>query len=331
MRPLIAAVVLSVSSACIGPAALAAELQPLDITVTSQSWWVRAFGGFDQTVNSVPSASVNWTMTGDPIGSGNATVTSDGTMIAFSYSGSFSEGTNPQTWVEVEVVGSHAVDLSVPDFGLPRTTLLLQTERVSGTLTADCKSTQDVFFSGYVGSVTGEVIEGSVGAGVEASTLPLGSSTHKRSAFVEVVPGETISLELGSQHYWFANSTDASYTASYTFKVFALAPGDTDGDSTADIFDNCVNVANADQLDNDSDGIGNLCECGDISGDGFVNTIDARLIQRCAVGEDLPEICENPLCDATGEGDCNTIDARLVQRLAVGDLAKQDLQCAARS
>ncbi len=83
-------------------------------------------------------------------------------------------------------------------------------------------------------------------------------------------------------------------------------------------------------IDTDGDGIGDACECGDISGDGFVNTVDARLIQRCAVGENLPGICSSPLCDTTGEGDCNTIDARLVQRLAVGELTKADLNCAAK-
>ncbi len=96
-------------------------------------------------------------------------------------------------------------------------------------------------------------------------------------------------------------------------------------------FDSVDLAGLAHEDDSDGDGIPDHQECGDISGDGFVNTVDARLIQRCAVGEDLPGICENPLCDATGEGDCNTIDARLVQRLAVGDLAKKDLQCAERS
>lgn len=82
--------------------------------------------------------------------------------------------------------------------------------------------------------------------------------------------------------------------------------------------------------DADGDGLADHCECGDISGDGFVNTVDARLIQRCAVGQVLPGICDNPLCDATGEGDCNTIDARLVQRFSVGELTKDDLHCEAK-
>ena len=95
---------------------------------------------------------------------------------------------------------------------------------------------------------------------------------------------------------------------------------------SADCDDNCTYWGNLDQADADADGIGDVCECGDFSGDGLVNTIDARLIQRCSVGEFS---CAD-LCDVTDDGICNTIDARLIQRLAVGELTKQDLSCARR-
>lgn len=101
---------------------------------------------------------------------------------------------------------------------------------------------------------------------------------------------------------------------------------DTDGDSVPDFQDNCAVVPNAGQEDADQDETGDACECGDASGDGFVNTTDARLIQRCAVGA-IP--CSG-LCDANGDDACNTTDARLIQRLAVGQLLKSNLRCAAR-
>ena len=49
---------------------------------------------------------------------------------------------------------------------------------------------------------------------------------------------------------------------------------DTDGDGLEDDSDNCASVANADQLDTDSDGLGNACDDDD-DGDGVADTTDA--------------------------------------------------------
>lgn len=109
-----------------------------------------------------------------------------------------------------------------------------------------------------------------------------------------------------------------------------LAVGaDRDRDGVRDETDNCLAVANADQADQDHDGVGDACECGDANFDGFVNTIDARRIQRCVIGELDPSSCQ-PLCDTNADGVCNTIDARRIQRLVVGQLQKSDLRCAAK-
>ena len=62
---------------------------------------------------------------------------------------------------------------------------------------------------------------------------------------------------------------------------FPLYAADSDGDGVDDATDNCSSVVNADQLDTDSDGLGNACDAdddGDIHwfGENFVARIDMR-------------------------------------------------------
>lgn len=103
---------------------------------------------------------------------------------------------------------------------------------------------------------------------------------------------------------------------------------DTDRDGVIDGLDNCLLIPNANQADSDFDDIGNACEagqyfCGDFDGNGRLNTIDARLIQRCSVG-----LLDCTLtCDVTGDNSCNTIDARVIQRYVVGQLPGSSLMC----
>ena len=68
---------------------------------------------------------------------------------------------------------------------------------------------------------------------------------------------------------------------------------DTDQDGIADVTDNCISVANAEQLDTDGDGIGNMCDC-DFNQDNFCGGPDFTLFIGCfnaATGG-------NPTCEA---------------------------------
>ena len=100
---------------------------------------------------------------------------------------------------------------------------------------------------------------------------------------------------------------------------------DADGDGISPDSDNCPFVANPAQQDNGGvassapDGIGDACQCGDVSGNGIVNGQDANAIQRHGIGA-----TPNPLfavpgnCDVTGNGACNGQDANAVKRAALG-------------
>ncbi len=107
-----------------------------------------------------------------------------------------------------------------------------------------------------------------------------------------------------------------------------ISQNDSDNDGVLDTQDNCILVKNPSQGDLDQDGIGDACEqglflCGDADQNGAVNTNDARIIQRCSVGEIG---CSNT-CDVTGDNVCNTNDARLIQRFSVGILPGSALSC----
>jgi hypothetical protein len=69
----------------------------------------------------------------------------------------------------------------------------------------------------------------------------------------------------------------------------------------------------------EADGIGNACQCGDVTGNGIVNGQDANAIKRHGL-----HLEPNPLfvvpgnCDVSGNGACNGQDANAVKRVALG-------------
>ena len=106
--------------------------------------------------------------------------------------------------------------------------------------------------------------------------------------------------------------------------VFA-GVADCDGDGVADAEDNCPHVANADQLDSggvnttEPDGIGDACQCGDVTDNGIVNGQDANTIRRRALGSgSIPTFASPFKCDVSGNGSCNGQDANAVKAAALG-------------
>jgi len=98
-------------------------------------------------------------------------------------------------------------------------------------------------------------------------------------------------------------------------------PVDGDGDGLVDPQDNCPFTANASQTDSGGigagsppDGIGNACQCGDVSGNGFVTTADATLITRSLLVPPTATLARPELCNVGGSAACTTADAVIVTR-----------------
>lgn len=90
---------------------------------------------------------------------------------------------------------------------------------------------------------------------------------------------------------------------------------DTDGDGVAEHIDNCPAVANADQADNDGDGIGDVCDAvadADVDDDGVANDVDncptiANADQADNDGDGIGDACDVTL-DADGDSILDAVD-----------------------
>jgi len=86
-------------------------------------------------------------------------------------------------------------------------------------------------------------------------------------------------------------------------EIFAIGV-DSDADGRIDPLDLCPSFSSPDQTDTDGNGIGDVCECGDQTGDGWVNVSDLLAIQRAIFQPALA----TPLCDANGDDRCDVGD-----------------------
>jgi hypothetical protein len=146
--------------------------------------------------------------------------------------------------------------------------------------------------------------------------------------------------------FWFG-SADAGVTGDWIIRaeVVSSQNPDADGDGVPDAEDNCPSVANgpdqaevpgvgnqtdsggiaspADPSGAVSDGIGDACTCGDVSGDGKVLGNDATLIRRFLLALSVPASFRVSHCNVAGPAgssvdQCQGNDATVIRRALLG-------------
>ncbi len=97
------------------------------------------------------------------------------------------------------------------------------------------------------------------------------------------------------------------------------ATGDFDLDTVEDALDNCPLEPNPPpQADSGSvgvgpaDGVGDVCQCGDVDGDGIVLAADASALQAEFAG--TASLAFPAKCEVSGDGLCNLLDLVRVRR-----------------
>lgn len=117
-----------------------------------------------------------------------------------------------------------------------------------------------------------------------------------------------------------ATPSGTSAAAAGGFAVVSVG-ADADGDQVFDASDNCPYAPNADQLDRGGvgvgsppDGVGDACQCGDVTGDGRVTVADATVMRRALLAPPTATMTKPNLCDVGGAAGCSVADATITSR-----------------
>jgi len=131
----------------------------------------------------------------------------------------------------------------------------------------------------------------------------------------------------GTQAFFATASPNALVVRSQLGGSLPVPTGDADGDGVADSLDDCPVEPNAGQTDTGGlgtssppDGIGDACQCGDVSDDGQVDVADALALREFLARPSVP-LAAPQKCDVGGpgaSGTCDIVDATLLRRALAG-------------
>ena len=160
-----------------------------------------------------------------------------------------------------------------------------------------------------VNPVTGFVYVASQSGG---SVVVIDGATNSVAATIAGGPLPTgVAVNSAIDRAYVAN-LDAGFG---TVSVIANLSEDSDGDGILDDVDNCVSAPNADQLDTDGDGAGDVCDTDD-DNDGFDDAVDGcPLVSGTAAG--CPDADGDGIPDATdidddNDGIADSVDGRFI-------------------
>lgn len=182
-----------------------------------------------------------------------------------------------------------------------------------------------------VGGIRGRVLLGGVATYDGSIVLVTGGGSDASPAFTNAAGVFTLApllpgvYDVVLEHTGFVAQHVAGIAvpagAPQNIGTFTLTPLDTDADGVPDVIDNCPTVPNPGQQDLGGigsislpDGLGDACQCGDVSGDGRVTLADAILVQRSTLVPPAATLAHPELCDVGGSSACTLGDAVIIRR-----------------